>query len=559
MSMKAYTGFSTKVTPQSEVIPGREADMAKNNAGGVTFTLDKWMRFDRFLIIGTSGGTYYVTEKELTTRNAKVVMECLNEDPQRVVDRIVEISEGGRAPNNDPALFALAMASGHDGTLVDGEVLSRVARTGTHLFHFCEFVQQFRGWGRTLRQAIAYWYNSKSAADLVYQVVKYQSRDGWTHEDILRLAHVNPKDDVHDAIFSWVCRKADTERWDLKFAKLSQEDRVKLERIIGFENIHNVAAKDESQAVELVKTFRLTREMVPTQFLKSAKMWDALLEKMPMWAMLRNLGNMAKSGLMVPGNWDVIATVTARLTDPERVLKSRLHPLAILIGMKTYAQGHSMRGSGTWPVVSQVVDALNDAFYLAFGNVEPTGQSMMLALDVSGSMTQKFGGYPVMCSEAAAAIALVTANVEPKYIFTAFSSAGEKALRLGGRGRWAAKDMSVLNISPRERLDDVASRMTHMTFGGTDCALPMLYALQTGLQVDNFIVYTDSETWAGDIQPVQALQEYRDKMGRYAKLVVVGMTSNGFTIADPSDPGMLDVVGFSTSTPHVITEFIKGM
>jgi 60 kDa SS-A/Ro ribonucleoprotein len=33
------------------------------------------------------------------------------------------------------------------------------------------------------------------------------------------------------------------------------------------------------------------------------------------------------------------------------------------------------------------------------------------------------------------------------------------------------------------------------------------------------------------------------------------LVSNGFSIADPRDPGMLDVVGFDTATPQVLSEF----
>lgn len=45
--------------------------------------------------------------------------------------------------------------------------------------------------------------------------------------------------------------------------------------------------------------------------------------------------------------------------------------------------------------------------------------------------------------------------------------------------------------------------------GGTDCALPMIYAKQQKLDVDVFIVYTDSETWFGKIHPSEALKDYR--------------------------------------------------
>ena len=65
------------------------------------------------------------------------------------------------------------------------------------------------------------------------------------------------------------------------------------------------------------------------------------------------------------------------------------------------------------------------------------------------------------------------------------------------------------------------------------------------------------ETWAGTIHPAQALAQYRDEFVGDVRAVVVGMTSNGFTLADPNDRGMLDVVGFDTSVPAVIADFMN--
>jgi 60 kDa SS-A/Ro ribonucleoprotein len=81
--------------------------------------------------------------------------------------------------------------------------------------------------------------------------------------------------------------------------------------------------------------------------------------------------------------------------------------------------------------------------------------------------------------------------------------------------------------------------------------------LRRGLKVDAFVVLTDSETWAGATHPVQALREYRARSGIAAKLVVVGLVSNGFSIADPNDGGMLDVVGFDAAAPAVIADFLR--
>lgn len=96
-----------------------------------------------------------------------------------------------------------------------------------------------------------------------------------------------------------------------------------------------------------------------------------------------------------------------------------------------------------------------------------------------------------------------------------------------------------------------------MQFGATDCSLPMEYAIQQSKEVDAFIVYTDNDTQIGRRHPVVALRDYNTKMKRNAKLIVVGMTSNGFTIADPLDPNMLDVVGFDSDVPNLISMFVQ--
>jgi 60 kDa SS-A/Ro ribonucleoprotein len=140
---------------------------------------------------------------------------------------------------------------------------------------------------------------------------------------------------------------------------------------------------------------------------------------------------------------------------------------------------------------------------------------------------------------ASAAMALITAASEPHRQIIAF-----------------AHQMQPLDIRPGQRLDEVIRTIRKIPFGGTDCALPMIWAQQRKLQVDAFVVYTDSETWAGKIHPAQALRDYRRLMRIPAKLVVVGMVANRVTIADPNDAGMLDVVGFDAAAPQVIGDFI---
>jgi hypothetical protein len=259
-----------------------------------------------------------------------------------------------------------------------------------------------------------------------------------------------------------------------------------------------------------------------------------------MTAMIRNLGKMTSLGLIQPFS-DAAKLVVNKLGDEKALKRARIHPLTVLIAQKVYAQGKGDKGSLTWQPVPKIIDALDAAFYATFSNVEPCGKPVLLALDVSGSM----GGGAVAGScltprEASAAMALVTAATEEEYHIMGFSSR-----------------FTPLNISPRMRLDDVVKRISNLPFEGTNCALPMIWASENEVNVSAFITYTDSETWAGNIHPTQALRQYRSEFVGDAKAVVVGMTSNGFTLADPNDRGMLDVVGFDASAPAVIADFIR--
>ena len=542
----------TRRVPQWEPLPGQSA----NSAGGFAWALESWARLRRFLILGSEGGTYYASEWTLTRENAQAVEECVREDGLRAVAEIVRVSTEGRAPKNDPALYALALAAGTgdlDTRRAALEGLPKVARTGTHLFQFAQFVEGFRGWGRSLRRAVGGWYAAQPVESLAYQAVKYRRRAGVTHRDLLRLAHPagrvgagNPTVDVsaeHARLFEWIVRGGETDG---------------LPRLVeGFARAQEAA--NAREAAELVREFRLPREALKPEHLTSPKVWEALLDDMPMTALIRNLAAMTRVGLLSPRS-DGTAKAVAQLGDASRIRRARVHPIAVLAALRTYASGHGAHGRGTWKPVRQVVDALDGAFYAAFGNVEPAGKRMLLALDVSGSMGGGWvAGVPGLTPrDASAALALVTAATEVRYEIVGFY-AGRGGWKSGAqRPGWGADGLTPLAISPRQRLDDAVRAVSNLPFGGTDCALPMRHAQAQKAEIDTFVIYTDSETWAGAIHPARALRDYRQASGIDARLVVVGMVSNGFSIADPKDAGMLDVVGFDTATPQLISDFARG-
>jgi 60 kDa SS-A/Ro ribonucleoprotein len=562
------TRYSTHVsnlsTPQREKA---RPDQVENNAGGFVFQLDCWQRLDRFLVLGTEGGTYYAGEKEHTIQASKAVEECIRADGPRTVARIVEISDGGRAPKNDPAIFALAMCAGADGPATRQAALAalpKVCRIGTHLFHFAADVEYFRRWGRSLRTAVAKWYNDKTASDLAYDCIKYQQRDGWAHRDVLRLAHPTPKTPEHAAIMRYVTvGMAGMSEKREKHARDKAHDKDKLPAIIAaFEEIHS-AGVTPGRAARLISEFRLPHECVPNEMKNEKIVWEALLEHIGPTALIRNLGKLSSLGMTKPMG-EHTKLIAEKLADKAALKKGRVHPMTVLYAMKTYAGGHGLKGSLSWTPERAVVDALDDAFYASFDVIEPTGKATFLALDVSGSMGTPIGGTSLTCREASAAMAMVTARAEKNWACVGFTSGGRG---YGGMHGGDPSGVTELKVSPRQRLDDVVKAISGLPFGGTDCALPMLHATKHNLAVDVFHVYTDNETWAGAVHPFQALEQYRQKSGRDAKICVVGMTATEYTIAQPGsewmkdvgkNPRSLNVIGFDTTAPSIMAEFARG-
>lgn len=529
MAKEHLLTHGTRATPQSE--PMRE-DQVANSAGGYSWQIDKWDQLRRFLILGTEGGSYYASERKLTTDNIQSLRACVLEDGTRTVKEIVKISQEGLAPKNSQALYAMAYAISHGDKATKSlaaESLPLVARIGTHLYEFVTYAEGMRGWGRTMRWAVSNWYD-RNPDQLAYQTIKYRQRDGWSHRDLLRLAH--PEFDTPEAraVAYFVSGNEST----------AGPQGAPGELIAAFARAQE--AETPSETAALVREFRLPREALKTEHLKSIEVWGALLETgMPMTALIRNLAVMTRNGTL--DDTDLHNIVINQLGDGEYIRKSRVHPLAILFALRTYAGGAGWRSRGVdYTPKPKVIDALDAAFYTAFKNVEPTGKSHLLALDISSSMLSGMvGGTPLSPREASAAMALVTLNVENNVECVGFH-----------------QSLISLNLSSRMRLDNAVTYLNGLGFGGTDCSLPMIYATQNRKKFDAFVVYTDSETWAGRIHPKQALDQYRQTSGINAKSVVVGMVANKFSIADPNDNGMLDVVGFDTAAPSLISEFVSG-
>jgi 60 kDa SS-A/Ro ribonucleoprotein len=555
MPRDPLAAISTVATPQTKPVPGR-ADQVRNNAGGYVFAKDLWTRLEDFLILGTTGGTYYLGEDRLTADNADVVFQAVREDGPRAVALIVNVSASRppRAPKNRPCLFALAAASAMgdpDTVQAVKAALPQVARTTDHLSMFFGYRKQLKGKAtpggtapvasRAYRSALAGWFLSGDVNAVAWKACKARQRktpagEAMELRDILRIAH--PKADTAErgALLGWLAGKTGDD-----------EARAAVPAIDAFLTAQAVAT--EADAIRVVIDRGVPWEYLPSQVLASPGVWEALASVIGMTALLRNLARMTRIGTLSPYA-RVNETVARRLGDAEALRRARIHPMDVFLALRVYNSGVSQPNPKepphTWNPVGEISDALEEAYSLSFGYTPPTGRRLIVAVDSSGSMCHRYGGTVMMGGtplgkpyEIACAMAAQIKRIEGPHAHVIDVDTAVRDSR----------------VTARTNLREIASWQA--SGGGTDLSLPFGYAAESDLNVDGFVVLTDGETWAGRRHAFQALDGYRRRCNPGARVVVASMTATGHTIGDPGDPGVLNVGGMDSSLPKVIAGFIR--
>ena len=330
----------------------------------------------------------------------------------------------------------------------------------------------------------------------------------WKHADLIRLSHSKAETPALNAVFQWA---VNGELGHLATADIRHGE---LRHVYAIEQVKKAA--HESEVVRWIEDVRLTHEMIPPQWKQSASVWEALLENMPYAAMVSQLGKMTEAGLLAPQS-AATALVVARLMDRKRVANAKIDPFTLLFVWLEYRQNKGL---------SNILNAIEDAFYLAFENIEAPIGNVYLAIDP---------GVPVHW---AAALAMALARGKGELIAATF---GNDQLRN-------------LTIIDSDRLAGVCRAIGAQSGpvqGSPTVWLPLDDARRNRIAVDSFVVLT-GKPLCDDHRTAAALQEYRRAMGIPAKLVVVAMTADEAGMSDPAGVDALFVVGFDASVPAVI-------
>jgi 60 kDa SS-A/Ro ribonucleoprotein len=378
---------------------------------------------------------------------------------------------------------------------------------------------------------------------LAFQAVKYGHRQGWHMADWLREAHMGarkcaPLNPEHRLLYDWIMeqRQARNER----SPRYGQHTDTGLGIITGYEAVQ--MEKDPARVAALVREHRLPWECIPSEFARDLQVQGALFERMPPTATIRQLGRLTGLGLLAPGS-EHVKTACARITDGVRLARARVHPMAVYLALRTYQAGQGVRGHLSWRPVPEIVAALEAAFFAAFRARPKSQVKVVVGVDCSGSMWEgQVSGVPgLSAAEAASVMAFLQTRGNPNASVVAFSTYPQE-----------------VQFGRVETLAQIeAASKGWGVDGGTDCAQPMLWALQHRHDAEGFAVWTDDETWAGSLHPVEAVSAYRRQWGLRSKLVVASMVAHGYrTAGAQDDAGMLQVIGLDEAAPGIIDDFL---
>jgi 60 kDa SS-A/Ro ribonucleoprotein len=530
-----YKFFTQKPpgTPQSQPIPGREAEMIRGRSGGFMFDAGIWQMLRRCLLIGTAKSTFYAGKRELTEDFVNVIQQAIAIDPARVAQEILYASDGRAINNSAPILALVLLSMGEDKAAKTAftEIFPQVVRTGSHFYEWLSYTKSLRGFGKIVREAGKSWLSRADVKGLAYQLLKYQQRLDFSHRDALRLFHVKPPTVEHHQLFEWVVKG-----WE-ELPKEIPSDA--LAQIWWYEWLKQNPEKTQ----EAIAKGHLTFEMAAPVGKMDKSAWQLLFDEMPIGALLRNLGSLTEIGVLRADASKNSERVKSVLNSKEHLRKGRIHPLDVLKALKTYQSGGKLgRSQKTWTPVPRIVDILEKALELSFDTLEPTGKVFMHAVDISGSMSWSvIQSAGISCCEIATTMALATAKAETNYAIRGFST-----------------QFRDLGITAKDSFSSAVRKASNQNFGGTDASVAYDWMLKNKFKADVICFWTDSESWAGYKHPSQALAQYRQKVNPEAKAVYITLAPYQITLVDPNDPQSWDLGGFDPGIPRIVQAIATG-
>lgn len=503
--------YNANPSRKQTVRPPDRPEMIKNEAGGYGWKMDDLAIVKRWLLTGSMGNFFYQTEEKITDLNLEVFHRI---HPVKLKELIVEASKEGL--NNHTPILALTHLSKMDsGAFKD--IFQIVIRTASHLYEFLNYVKELRGFGRSIHKAVKNWLKEMDVDRAAYQFLKYQSRYGWSVKDVLR--KFKPVESTEKSVlYGYFTGKQKAEHRSCVLYEALKKGTV--------ENIP-----------EVIRTQGLTHEMIPANVKRTREVWEALFEKMPIVATIRNLGQLTAKGLFnSKANIEILRERIEGGTD-------KVHPIALASAYKIYSSGGLLgRSLLTWHPSEPILDILEKSIENSFFKIKDQGLNILHGIDVSGSMEGSLV-QPLWLSASQVAVVMVLATLKSQRYYTLIGF-----------------DTESHQLPFSKAISFYQAMEMNFSGGGTDCTVPIKYAIKRQLKdIDAIVIWSDGDTWAGEMHVYQAFEQYK-RINPKAKLIIVNICNPGnmASLSDPKNPDMYDIAGFTANTPKLVEMIIKG-
>lgn len=510
--MKNYLKSEANNRNENQVLypDSKNPDKIINDAGGYVFEATDNDKLMRFLVIGTND-SFYRSGEFNSKKYYDYVLDMVSNNEDVVFDAVNKVVSGNLAKSKTPTIFTIAVLMNYAKDKAKArELASQYIKTSTDLFSWIDFVKNTKssygsGMGRAKRRVIQEFYDM-SDDSLAYQMVKYRSREGWSHKDVMRVGHPFLKN-----------------KELAQFALGNDFNVNEVPSIVqGFTKMSS--AKNIEDVLDILDEYKnLPWETVPTEFLKEFDVWNKLLENnaIPQVAMVRKLK-------VFIDNRFFHKSATFRREVESKIVdgaKNRpLHPM-------NYFLAFSNLTYNVLNVPTSTLDALEEAFELSFKSVPSLGEKMKICVDVSGSMVWNNSHIQAL------AAGLVLLKQEPSSEFYTFSDSESKS-----------------NITPSTSIQDALK--SKFNSAGTNIGSVIKGAIDDNKFYDSFVILTDSDVNYGH-RVDNLINQYREKVNPNAKIITIAQVTNEFSLTSGDDDKSLNIAGIRPDSIQAVNYFIS--
>ncbi|XP_060600343.1 RNA-binding protein RO60-like [Ruditapes philippinarum] len=422
-------------------------------------------------------------------------------------------------------------------------------------------------------------------------------KEKWSHAKLFKMARPKFKDDddmkVVKQYILFGFEKANT------FARDHEIHSEFISKFLSFIEVAEKAKRctEKDQLVALIKKHKLEREHITTQMMKKPEVCEAIIVNMKVGAVIRNLTVMASKGIF-DKKPEVIEKTTTIILNKNALINERVHPINIIIALHMYEKGtneiktekdkiekdghdstkathkqHINTGQSAassagpqtktekekrlstnveyrkWEVNARIKEALNLAFSRHITDaVKATDKRFLLAISKSKDMLKNCRGCPAMtCQHVAAAMIMLTINVENHFKIVAFSGENE-----------TTEEIDISN-NEKKSLNDICEKIEKIETNGSeaDPSVPIRWANKKKKKIDVFILYAGYLKTDWHRTTETTLKKYR-KVKPNARVIVIGMLRNDTSSAVEKENRFIRyIVGFDKKVPMLIQEFVQ--